>query len=571
MYKSWKNIPKDYLPEEFKLKVRKETQDLLDNLKKLMNSPFVDYIICATDADREGENIFNLIYTYVGCKKSVKRLWLDSFTPDRIKKAFDNLKDWDYYLPLRQAGYGRMISDWILGALLTAHATVKLGRGDIITVGRVQTAVLNEIVKRELEIRNFKRKKFYVITGTFQTQQGKKYEGELVNHKFDTKEEAQNFIDKIKNKKDAVVIEYKEKTEKELCPLLYDQTSLQVDSSKYLNFSPDKTLALSQSLYEKGFLTYPRTASRFLTASDYNDVIKIIDNLTVLYPIATKYKVDKNNKRIFDDSKVESHTAIIPTTKKPNLNTMSSDEKQLYDLVCKRLIAINFPPAIYTLQSAKTQLDTNLIFTSSGKIENSKGWKEVYNFNEKFDALPSLSKNEKVTLLSLNIKTKQINPPPRYTEASILQFMETCGKQIEDEKKRELMKDKGIGTSATRAEIIKRLKDIGYIKIKKKTIYPTEKGMKFIEIFPVDELKSAEFTGEMEYKLAQVEKGKLSLNSYLDFIKQIFKQSVDKIYNIQQTLEYSQQQYLPVSKFRKRAKSDTKTKKQQKSKKQIKK
>lgn len=532
LYKNWKNIPEGFYPEEFRFKVKKEQGKLFKHLKSLMNSPNVDYIICATDADREGENIFALIYYLSGCKKKVKRLWLDSYTPEKIEQAFKNMKDWDAYQGLRDAGYSRMVADWVLGALLTAHTTVKLGKGDIISVGRVQTAVLNEIVKREKEIKNFKIKKYYVITAKFKTPQNEEYEGELLDYKFDDKQKALSFLNNLYKYTTGIVKEYKEREERETSPLLYDQTSLQVDGSKYLNFSPDRTLALSQSLYEKGFLTYPRTASRYLTQSDYKDFVTAINNLKSIYPFTDKYSVSLQNKRLFDDTKVDSHIAIIPTTKFPNLSQMTPDEKKLYDLVVKRSIAINYPPAVYKNQNAITVVD-EFKFASSGKIEISKGWKEVYNFNERFTALPKLKKNTTVTIVSLDIKEKRINPPPRYTEASILQFMETCGKKIDNEEIREIMKDKGIGTSATRAEIIKRLKEVGYIEIKKKVIYPTEKGLKFVEIFPIDELKNAEFTGEMEYKLKEIEKEKLKKEDFMKFLKKLYFECLRKLNNVQ--------------------------------------
>lgn len=528
IYKNWENIPDNFYPEEFRFKVKKGQQKLFNHLKKLMNSPKVDYIICGTDADREGENIFALIYYLSGCQKKVKRLWLDSYTPDKIKHAFQNIKDWKEYQGLRDAGYSRMIADWVLGALLTAHTTVKLGKGDIISVGRVQTAVLNEIVRREIEIKNFKTKKYYVITAKFKTNQNEVYEGELLDYKFDNKQKAQNFLNTLYRYTTGIVREYRESEEREQSPLLYDQTSLQVDGSKYLNFSPDKTLAISQNLYEKGYLTYPRTASRYLTKSDYKDFVVTINNLKSLYSCANQHPVMLQNKRLFDDTKVDSHIAIIPTTKIPNLSQMTPDEQKLYDLVAKRSIAINFPPAVYKNQYAITVVD-EFKFSSTGKIEIAKGWKEIYNFNENFVSLPFLKKNATVNILSFSIKEKRINPPPRYTEASILQFMESCGKKIENEEIRELMKDKGIGTSATRAEIIKRLKEVGYIEIKKKVIYPTEKGLKFIEIFPIDELKNAEFTGEMEYKLKEIEKGKLKKEDFMKFLKKLYFECLQKL------------------------------------------
>lgn len=528
-YKNWRNIPFPYVPNPFKTKVIKGREDLYKNLEKLMNSSEVEEIINACDGDREGSNIFHLIYNQAKCKKPVKRLWVESHTEEKLLKALNNMED--EKLPkhdnLRKAGYCRTKSDWLMGALLTAKATVELGSGkDIITVGRVQTAVLAEIVRVEELIRNFKSKKFYHILGKFRTKDGKIYEGICNEEDYDDIKKAEDVIKRLK--KEGKITDYSIKNENKYCPPLYDQTALAIEMSKTANISPDETLEASQSLYEKGYATYPRTASRYITQSDADDFERMLQAISVINPLASKHKFNKNNKRIVDDSKVESHTAIIPTTEIPDLSKLNKNERAVYEKLVKRAIAVNFPPAIDEKQSIVTTV-LGFNFKSSGLVELDRGWREVYNITVKNNPLPQVQKDDIVEIISLEPKEVVTQPPKRYTEATILQFMESCGKKIENEEMRELMKNKGIGTSATRAEILKKLKNVNYIMLKGKTIYPTDKGIEIIHKLPVDELKNAEFTGEMEYQLYKVEKGELSENEYMNMIIDLYKLSCNKI------------------------------------------
>jgi DNA topoisomerase-3 len=532
-YRNWRNIPFPYVPNPFKTKVSPEKEYLYKNLEKLMNSSQVDEIINACDGDREGSNIFHLIYNQAKCTKPVKRLWVESHTEEKLVKALQNMEDETIpkHENLRKAGYCRTKSDWLMGALLTAKATIELGSGkDIITVGRVQTAVLAEIVRVEELIRNFKSKKFYHIQAKFKTKDGKVYEGVCDSEDYDDIKKAQDVVNRLK--KEGKIADYNIKKESKYCPPLHDQTSLAIEMSKSTNISPDETLNASQSLYEQGYATYPRTASRYITQSDVSDFGKMLNAISSVNPLALKYKFDKNNRRIVDDSKVESHTAIIPTSEIPDLSKLDKNERAVYEELVRRAIAVNFPPAVDEKQSIVTTV-SGLDFKSSGTVELDRGWREVYNITTKDNPLPQVRKDDVVKVLSLEPKEVVTQPPKRYTEATILQFMESCGKKIENDEMRELMKNKGIGTSATRAEILKKLKNVNYIVVKGKTIYPTDKGVEVIHKFPVDELKNAEFTGEMEYQLYKVEKGELSEDDYMKMIIDLYKLSCEKVNNKQ--------------------------------------
>ena len=299
--------------------------------------------------------------------------------------------------------------------------------------------------------------------------------------------------------------------------------------------SPDQTLKCSQSLYEKGYATYPRTSSRYITQSDANDFEKMLKAISSINSLASRCVFDKSNKRIVDDSKVESHIAIIPTPELPNVSRLNNDERLTYEALVKRVIALNFPVAVDKKQFITTNV-SNLNFKSFGVVELERGWREVYNIKRKDNPLVEVNKNEIVEVISLEPKEVVTQPPKRYTEATILSFMETCGRKIKNEEMRELMKNKGIGTSATRAEILRKLKNINYIELKGKTIYPTEKGIWIIETLPISELKNAEFTGQMEEWLYNVEKGKLSSKDYMNKIIDLYKKSCNKLNNSTKTL-----------------------------------
>lgn len=537
-YRNWSKIPFPFIPNTFEIKLKEDkktksadrkAKKCYDIIKKLMDRKDVESLICATDGDREGENIFSLIYQFSGCRKPVMRLWTDAWEENDVIKALKNIKPWKEYENLKKAGFCRMCSDWQMGANLTAKTTLALTGGkEIVSVGRVQTAVLNEIVQRELAILNFNSKKFYKIIGKFRTKDGQVYEGIYDDEVFEDDKKANSFLNIIK-KESAKVNKYDEKKENKYCPPLYDQTGLAVDMARN-GIDPDKTLEISQSLYESGYQTYPRTASRYIMQSEagkYSDMLKEVAKIN---PLSIKYPFNASNKRIVDDSKVESHSAITPTINVPDINKLTNEQRMVYETVIKRAIAVTFPPAVELSQVAETGVG-EYPFKSSGRKELERGWREVYDMREKDNAMPVLKKGEGVEIVSLEVKEVIPQPPKRYDKASILVFMDTCGKKIENEEMRELMKNKGIGTSATRANILSRLFEVKYIEEKGKSIAPTEKGMNMIQKFPVDELKNAEFTGQLEYELYRVEKGEIPDTQYMKMINDLYSLSCQKLSN----------------------------------------
>lgn len=525
-YKNWRNIPFPFIPEPFKVKLKEanKAKKCYDIIKRMMDRKDVDCLISATDNDREGESIFALIYQESGCKKPVKRIWTSAWEEDNILKSWKEMKDWDAYKDLRNAGFCRMCSDWQLGANLTAKTTLSLSSGsEMYSVGRVQTAVLNEIVQRELAILNFKSKKFYKIIGRFKTKDGKIYEGIYNEETFEEETKAKSFINILK-KEIAKVTKYDEKKENKFSPSLYGQTDLAIDMNNFHNIDASKTLELSQSLYESGYQTYPRTESRYILDTETDSYDKMLKNISSINSLSLKHTFNKRNDRIVNNAKVDSHSAIIPTTNVPNLNKLTEEQRLLYDTVLKRAISVNFPPAVELVQGAITSLG-EYNFISSGRKEIERGWREVYDIEPKDTSIVKLKKGDIVEVIELIAKEVVPQPPKRYDGATILTFMKTCGKKIENEEMRELMKNKGIGTGATRANIISILYSRKYIDNKGKSIIPTEKGMKLIEIFPVEKLKNAEFTGELEYELYKVEKGLISPEEYMGKIMDLYIES----------------------------------------------
>lgn len=488
-----------------------------------MTDRSIKEIIVATDADREGSNIFACINKVIMCNdKPIKRLWTDSFNEIYIEKAFKNIKDINYYSGIEKAGYYRMISDFILGALLTARATVSINNGLIINIGRVQTAVLNEIVRIEELIKNFSSKTYYEIICKFYTEDGIIYDG-VCDDKFDDLDRVKNVIKSLNNKI-AKIKSYKIIKEKELCQNLFDQTNLAIEVSNKYKLKPEETLKASQSLYEKGFQTYPRTSSRYITTGDVKDFESMLKNINKLKDIDNVYSFsldNKINKKIVNNKKVESHSAIVSTSNIPNLSILNDNEKVIYKEVSLRCIAINFPPAIDEKQVIETLID-NIIFKTIGKREIDKGWRKIYKLNKKDTYILNIDKKNKIIKYEVNYKEIKTQPPKRYTIAKILKFMETCGKNMDNDGIREIMKNKGIGTSSTRSEIIKKLLNYDYILTKGNTIYPTQKGINLIKILPIDELKDAEFTGNLEYKLYQIEKHEIDENVYFNYIKDLY-------------------------------------------------
>lgn len=505
----------------------------LNRLKKWMNDPKVEFIVNACDADREGELIHAYVRELIGCKKPVKRLWISSTTEEAILKGFNNLKDESEMLTLEAAGRCRSIADLAIGGNGTAVTTAKYKGAGMISIGRVQTPTLALLVNRELEIRTFKPEDYYELQATFKADSGEyigKWQKDKVD-RFKSKAEAERIRSKIAGKS-GTIIKAKNTKHEEKPPLLFDLTSLQGEANSRFGFSADKTLKIVQGLYENQFLTYPRTDSRYLSSDIKGEIPRIINMLSDSYKQFTddiQAKPLKFTNRIINDSMVGSHHAIIPTYKKPS--NLNPDEEKIYDLVARSLLAAFMENAVWGNTTLETQIDDE-VFVTTGRMLLKEGWRAALGRpNNSDQELPLVTEGEVVDTQKLDVVKKQTRPPQRYSEKTLLNAMETAGKEIEDEELRQIMKKKGLGTPATRAEIIEKLIRVGYVTRKGKTLTPTEKGIQAIEVFPVDELKSAELTGEMEYKLSLVEKGELTKEEYLNEVYNFVRLMVDKIKN----------------------------------------
>ncbi len=517
-FKSWKLDIYPCIPDTFQKIAKQQTLTCFKYVKAFFEK--ADLISNATDPDREGELIFGYVYELAKCDKPWKRVWLEDLTDEKIKRAFQNLREGEAMLPMQMAGRARDISDWLIGCNLTVAMTAKFGgRDNLLSVGRVQTPTLALVVNREKAITGHIKTPFWKLIGVFSTPAGK-LEAEYCEGSFQKKEKATEIFNLCLGKS-GIVKSKKAKQKAESAPLLYNATQLQIAASKKFGWGADKTASVMQSLYEKKLTTYPRTSSEHLTQAMIPEVAETILKLMQLTEYS-QYSIPKEqwqefSSRHFDDKKVGSHTAIIPTTSVPhNLSALSEDEKQLYDLLVKSVIRIVYPKAV--LEETSAELEVNgITFKASGCVICSTGWYAVDAMPEKKKGqLPNISEGDKL-IGEYSLKEGVTEPPKRYTEADLLAAMELAGQNLEDEEARTLMKmqKKGLGTDATRAPIIKSLFERGYIEKKGKSIVPTEKGAYIIDTLPVDDLKSAYITGEWEKRLNDIAQGDADYNLFI--------------------------------------------------------
>lgn len=527
---SWKMNNFPFIPpDKFKFKVDKSKKDQFNTIKSLLKRDDIEYIINATDNDREGELIAFLIFFLAKPKIPIKRILVNEWTPEDITRGMQNLKDNSEMLNLQAAGYTRLITDWLIGINFTSVATLKYGNGKMLNIGRVILPTVKLVYDRDMEIKNFVPKTYYEIEANFKCKNGQ-YKGKYLvkgkETKVDTLEECKKILDEITSDK-ATIKDKKVTNTKEYAPKLFSLTSLQgYITSKYARFTSDKVLSVCQSLYEGkgkgGFITYPRTDSIYLEESLTSKVEQTLNKLKTYLPYQDKVKFSKT-KRVFDSSKVDSHSAIIPTYIVPS--GLNEDEQIIYNAIKDRFIANFMPPAEFENTDIKTIID-NKTFQTKGKVLKKKGYLEVYNKQEKNDLLPVVEKGEIVDLLDKNHVEKQTTPPKSYTEDTLLKAMKNCGKNVSDEDTT-VLSGYSIGTSATRAEVLKKIKDVGYVKKKGKSYYITDLGINLVEIFPVKELLDIDFTGKLEKSLSDIQKGKFTRKEYLNNICSFIVRSVN--------------------------------------------
>ena len=508
------------IPAQFRLEAKPETVACARLVRSFLKE--ADWVINATDPDREGELIFSYVYQACGCHAPVMRVWIEDLTDAKIQKAFANLIAPDQPISpqnpgtpndLQAAGRARDIADWLIGNNLTVAATKKFGGNEeLLSVGRVQTPTLALVVEREKAIRDFVKAPFWRLTADFTTPAGEQFEAEYAGGKFDRQEDAQKLLAQCIGHP-GIVREIETKRRTQIAPLLYNATQLQIAANRKFGWNADRTAKVMQSLYEKKLMTYPRTSSEHLTAAMMPEAAQTITKLLHM-PEYQALSLPRNQwqkftRRHFDDSKVGSHPAIIPTVNVPqNLNGLTADEKALYDLLARSLIRIIYPKAV--LEDTSVLIDVNQVeFKASGTVLVSPGWYAVDGRKVQKQPLPAMQQGDTLQG-TYSLKEGETEPPKRYTEADLLAAMELAGQNIEDEEIRTLMKmqKKGLGTDATRAPILKGLFDRKYLERKGKTVFPTDKGMFLIDALPVDAVKSADMTGNWEMRLNGIALGK---------------------------------------------------------------
>ena len=528
---SWKinNFP--FIPvDKFKFKVDDSKKKQFNIIKSLLHRDDIEYIINATDNDREGELISFLIFLLTKNKKPIKRILVNEWTPEDITMGMNNLKDNSEMINLQAAGYTRLITDWLIGINFTSVATLKYGNGKLLNIGRVILPTIKLVYDREMEIINFIPKTYYEIEGIFNSKNGE-YKGKYLKgkeSKFDNLEEVNKIINDIKSDK-GIILDKKVTKSKEYAPKLFSLTSLQgYITSKYPNFTSDKVLSICQSLYEGkgsgGYITYPRTDSIYLEESLAPKVSQTLEKLKCGLSYENKIKFTKS-KRIFDSSKVDSHSAIIPTYIIPN--KLNTDEQIVYNAIKDRFLSNFMPPAEYENTEIKTDVDNNL-FITKGKALKSKGYLEIYNKEEKDNLLPIVNINDDVDILSLNPLTKQTTPPKSYTEDTLLKAMKNCGKNVSEDDTT-VLSGYSIGTSATRADVLKKILQVGYVGKKGKSYFISDLGKNLVEIFPVKDLFDVDYTGKLEKSLSDIQKGNYTRKEYLNNIMNFIVKNVELI------------------------------------------
>lgn len=496
-----------------------------------------EMVINCGDAGQEGELIQRWVMQKAGCTCPVYRLWISSLTEEAIREGFQHLKEQTEFRTLYEAGLSRAIGDWLLGMNATRLYTIRYGQNrQVLSIGRVQTPTLALIVNRQAEIDNFKPEPYWELKTIYRNTTFSATKG-----KFTKKEEGEAFLEVVQ-KEDFTVTDISEKKGKEYAPRLFDLTSLQVECNKKFAFTADDTLKLIQSLYEKKVTTYPRVDTTFLSDDIYPKVPNTLKGLVDYTELTTPVLAAKipKSKRVFDNSKVTDHHAIIPTGV-PARN-LTENERKVYDLVTRRFIAAFYPDCDISTTTVLGKVD-KVDFKVTGKQILKPGWRVVFGAEQKDpDAepteeegvLPDFVKGESGPHKPI-LKETWTTPPKPYTEATLLRAMETAGKLVDNDELRDALKENGIGRPSTRAAIIETLFKRNYIRKERKNLYPTATGVELIDTIHEELLKSAELTGLWEKKLRQIERGTYEARTFLEELKQMVNQVVINVLSDQST------------------------------------
>jgi DNA topoisomerase-3 len=560
-YGFWRLETLPIIPEKFELKPSEDSKGKFAELKKLIARKDVAEIVNACDAGREGELIFTYLCQLAKNKHPVKRLWLQSMTPQAIREGFERLRDGAEMKGLADAARSRSESDWLIGINGTRAITKRMfgsRAGNVASVGRVQTPTLALVHARELEIRNFQPRDYWRVTATFEIKQGT-YDGVYQRPDFKKGEDEHDRADRVWDRAaaEAVVaacqgeplaqVSEEKKSSTQIAPRLYDLTTLQREANSRFGFSAKRTLQLAQALYEKHkMLTYPRTDSRALP-EDYLAVVRqTLGNLDgSLQGYARKVLENgwvKFNKRIFNNAQISDHFAIIPTTSEPK--KLDEAEAKIFDMVSRRFVAVFYPAAEFDITTRFSRVAEHK-FKTEGKVLTVPGWLEVYGRTavdeegEKGKSLPALSNEDQnqARTREARLHSEATKPPPRYTEATLLSAMETAGKFVEDEELAEAMKERGLGTPATRADIIDGLIYQKYLDRQQRDLVPTAKAeqlLQFLEAVRATDLTSPAMTGEWEHQLRLMEQGKFPREKFMAEIVSETKGIVERVKNFEE-------------------------------------
>jgi DNA topoisomerase-3 len=563
-YKSWRMDDLPIVPKRFKLAVRDErSRKQMSVVSKQLGREDVSEVINACDAGREGELIFAYLYEKAKGGKPVKRLWLSSMTNTAMKQGFKSLRPAQELVPLERAARSRSEADWIVGMNATRAATIRLRSSfdGAVSLGRVQTPTLAIVARREEEIKAFVPEPYWLVDATFQADAERAYEGRFhavavaegkaKGPRIATEGEAQAIVDACRDR-EGTITKLDKKEQREKAPMLYDLTSLQREANTRYGFSAKRTLAAAQRCYEEHkVLTYPRTNSRYLT----KDMVAEIKPTAELvggrreYAKAAAYVAGLDLLplgRVVDDAKVTDHHAIIPTKSQHDVDRLGADDKRIYDMVARRFLAVFHPDALFENTRVETTVPAaerrdGYVFRTRGKLLLVAGWRGVYDEapadnrpredeDEAADQhLPRLEQGERVDVKDISSARKETKPPRRYSDASLLGAMETAGKLVDDDELREAMKDSGIGTPATRAAIIERLIQVGYIERDGRALVATEKGCSVIGLLDAHPLTSPGLTGEWEHRLGMIERGEDSRERFMGDIEGFAKETVEEL------------------------------------------
>ncbi len=580
--KFWRLDTLPFMPKEYKYEVIPSVEKQFNIVKSLLQREDVGCIYVATDSGREGEYIYRLVENQVGVKnKQRKRVWIDSQTEEEINRGIKEAKDLSEYDSLCDSAYLRAKEDYLIGINFSRLLSIIYGRRmakDIgeekvsISVGRVMTCVLGMVVQREREIRNFVKIPYYRIVGTFGeeksffnaewkvTEKSKMWNSpKLYNENgFKKEEEAKDFILSLKDK-NAVITEVKKTKTKENAPLLFNLAEIQNEATKRFKIKPDQTLEIIQNLYEKKLVTYPRTDARVLSTAVAKVISKNLNGLAkgfkdeeiqgyIKKMVDEKYSTNLIKTKYVNDSKITDHYAIIPTGQGfENFDSLPDLQKQMYKVIVKRFLSIFYPPAEYSKIAVTIEVESEQ-FSASGKVCEKLGYLEIAKNEPKKDTvnmeeqpeeqnnleiLRNLKKGEQIEVLNFETKTSETSPPSRYNSGSMILAMENAGKLIEEEELREQIKGAGIGTSATRAEIMKKLERIGYIAINTKTqiITPTEKGEKIYDIvfMSMPDMLNPKLTASWEKGLEMVANKQINSDEFMEKLEKYINAKIDKL------------------------------------------